>query len=408
MARSGRMEGVSSTRPTTTPDRYWRRRKLVSMSDVLPNQRHLFDLPRDVAYFNCAYMSPLMHSALEAGRLGLGRKAQPWAIVPAHFFEGPERVRSLFAQLIGATADGIALVPAASYGIETAAANLDVGRGQEIVLLDSQFPSNVYPWHRVARRTGASIVFVGTDGRPLTESVLEALSEKTAVASLPHCHWANGRMLDVAAIGRRCREVGAALVLDLTQSLGVVPFDTGTVDPDFVVAATYKWLLGPYSVALLYVAPRNRGGEPIELNWMNRESSEDFSGLTNYRDGFRSGARRFDVGESANFALLPVVSAALEQILAWGVERIGRTIARQTETIADRLGEIGLSLVPMADRAPHFLALVTPQGATSLADDLARQSVYVSVRGDLLRITPHVYNDEEDASRMVDAFRGLM
>src|SRR5207302_9711371 len=121
-------------------------------------------------------------------------------------------------------------------------------------------------------------------------------------------------------------EVGAALVVDVTQSLGASPLNVTDVQPDFLVSAAYKWLLGPYSLGFLYVAPQHRQGTPIEFPWINREGSEDFAQLVNYRSTFQPGARRFDVGVKSNFILLPMAIVALQQILQCGVAMIDMTL----------------------------------------------------------------------------------
>lgn len=113
---------------------------------MIPSQRHLFDIPDDIAYFNCAYMSPLMKQVREAGVQGVLRKSSPWLMKPADFFAESREAKSLFAKLINADTDDIALVPAASYGMSVAANNLPISPGQKILMLAEQFPSNVYCW----------------------------------------------------------------------------------------------------------------------------------------------------------------------------------------------------------------------------------------------------------------------
>ena len=203
-------------------------------------------------------------------------------------------------------------MPAASYGVSTAARNVPLAPGRQVLLLQEQFPSNVYPWRERARECGAE---VRTLPRPedddWTRCILEALDERVAVAALPHVHWTDGALVDLERVGARCREIGAMLVVDGTQSVGALPFDAAAVQPDFLVVATYKWLLGPYAAGYLYVAPKHHDGIPIEHNWADRARSEDFTGLVDYRDAFQPGARRYDVGERGNFHLLPMANAAL-------------------------------------------------------------------------------------------------
>ena len=207
----------------------------------LPCQRALFEIPDDVAYLNCAYMSPLMRSVRAAGERGVARKSAPWELRASDFFTGTEEARGLFAALIGVAADDIAIVPSASYGITVAAANLAARRRSRILVLAEQFPSNVYPWRVLAAENGAELVTIPrpADG-DWTAALLGAIDERIAVAALPHCHWIDGVRVDLVAVGRRLREVGAALVVDATQSLGVLPFDVRAVSPDFMVAASYK------------------------------------------------------------------------------------------------------------------------------------------------------------------------
>ena len=376
---------------------------------AIPCQRHLFDIPAEVAYLNCAYMSPLPWASVEAGRNAIARKARPWTIAPPDFFSDPETARNLFARVLGppATRDDVAIVPAASYGMAVACRNLPLREGQRVLLLDEEFPSTIYGWWARAEETGAEAVLLP---RPVdddwTRVVLQAIDDRTAVAALPVCHWTDGGLLDLARIGARLREVGAALVVDATQSLGAMPLDLGAVRPDFLVAAGYKWLLCPYSVGFLYVAPHRREGQPIEYNWIAREGSEDFAGLVRYRDGFQPGARRYDVGEMSNFGLLPAAIASLRQILVWNVPGIYHTLSARGAEIAARAADLGLNAVPADRRAGHYLGLRFPRGIPAgLPARLAEAKVYASVRGTALRVTPHLWNTDEDVERLFQVLR---
>jgi selenocysteine lyase/cysteine desulfurase len=365
-------------------------------------QRDRFDIPEDVSYLNCAYTSPLLKIAAAAGHSAVAAKSTPWAITVDHFFDGLENCRERFGLLVESDPQDVALVPAVSYGIALAARNLPVSRGQKILVLADQFPSNVYSWMRLAREKGAVLATVPKpDDGDWSKAVLERIDINTAIAALPTCHWTDGNILDLVRIGRRCREVGAALVVDGTQSLGAVPFSVRQVQPDFLVATAHKWLLGPYSYGFCYVAPARQDGVPLEENWLNREGSRNFARLVDYREGYRSGARRFDVGEASNFILAPIAAAALDQLLEWSVESIAASLEAFTAAIADWAVESGFAVAPRIFRSPHLIGLHKPGGfPDDLPARLAREKVFVSVRGDSIRVAPHVYNTHLDLERL--------
>lgn len=372
---------------------------------MIAHHRELFDIPADIAYFNCAFTAPLLRGAAEAGKAALEAKSSPWAITPRHFFSAIEENRRLFATLIGCSADSIAIIPAVSYGVALAAKNLSLHKGQTILLLQDQFPSHVYSWRLKADRAGATLQTVRRPSdNDWTTAVMDAIDDRTAIAALPNCHWTDGTLLDLVKIGERCRRVGAALVVDGTQSLGAMPFSAAAVRPDFLVTTSHKWLLGPYSFGFCYAAPARQHGEPLEENWLNRAGSEDFARLVDYRDEYQPGARRYDMGAASNFIQAPIAAAALTQILAWGVDNIAATLQATTGRIAERAVEIGFHVPPAGVRAPHMLGISIPSGLPKgLPSRLARDNVFVSARGDSVRIAPHLYNTEQDLERLFAA-----
>ena len=370
----------------------------------LPCQRDLFDIPAEVAYLNCSYLAPQLRSVSDAGREAVGRKAAPWAITAADFFEGTEALRARVARLTGGDADGVAIIPSVSYGAGIAAANLKLGVGQEVLVLEDEFPSNRYPWGPPAAAAGARIVTVPRPAdHDWTAALLERIGEATGVVAVPNCHWTDGGLVDLVRVGEAARAGGAALVVDVSQSLGARPVDVAAVQPDLLVSVGYKWLLGPYALGYCWIAPQHRGGLPLEQTWLGRSGSEDFAGLVGYTDQYRPGARRFDVGEASNFVLVPMALAALDQVLAWGVEAIAATIAPLAGRIAADAEALGIAVAPAHLRAAHVLGLRLPARAgPGIAEALAAERVHVSVRGDSLRISPNVYNTTEDLDRLRD------
>lgn len=373
--------------------------------------RALFDIPEGVTYLNCAFMSPQLRSVAAAGRAAMQSEAAPWTIAPADWFSTSDRVRALAALVMGVDADGIALVPSASYGIAVAAANVPVRHGQSIVVLDEQFPSNVYAWRELAKARDARIRTVRRDpDGTWTEGLLDAIDEDTAVVAVPNCHWTDGSLVDLVRVGNAARAVGAALVVDASQSMGVLPLDMDAVRPDFLVSVGYKWLMGPYSVAYLYAAPKWRdAGVPLENSWLTRAGSEDFAGLVDYTDEFRAGARRFDMGEFPHFVLAPMAIAGLEQVLEWGVDNIQASLARLTRLVEEGVAGLASTALPAERRVGHMIGIRFPGALPpGIGQALSDARVYVGVRGDALRIAPHLYNDASDIGRLFDVLGDLV
>jgi selenocysteine lyase/cysteine desulfurase len=381
-------------------------------------QRELFDIPEDIIYLNCANMSPQLRAVTAAGLQAVRAKAAPWMLGARDWFSGAERLRALFARIVNADQESIALVPSVSYGIAIAAANVPVGRGQSILLLDQEFPSNVYAWRALAERRVARVRTVRREaGATWTQALVDAIDDRTAVVAVSSCHWTDGASIDLERVGIEARRAGAALVVDASQSLGAYPLDVTRVRPDFLVTVGYKWLLGPYGLGYLYVAPRWRErGIPIEQSWLTREGSENFARLVDYTDTYRPGARRFDMGEFPQFVLAPMATAALEQILSWGVERIRDTLSTLTARVALAANTMGGSTTPAAHRVGHMIGIRLAgglsdgigeegrgrgRGPESVGSAFAAAKVYVSIRGDSIRVAPHLYNDQRDLDRFL-------
>lgn len=380
---------------------------------MLPCQRGLFKIPDDIAYLNCAYMSPQLKQVEVVGRDMLAMKNSPWLITTDHFFNPLKELKALFARLIQVREkDRIAIIPSVSYGMANVARNIRLEPGQQIIVAEAQFPSNYYPWERICREQGGQLVCVaapeGPDrGARWNAAILEAIGPSTKMVALGHVHWADGTRFDLKAIRQRTREVGALLVIDGTQSVGALPFDASTIQPDALVCAGYKWLMGPYSIGLAYYGPAFDGGVPIEENWLNRLHSEQFANLVNYQPEYQPYASRYSMGEQSQFVLAPMLRAALEQIQDWGVAEIQEYCRDLMAESLEALQELGCVIESPEWRGAHLIGVrlggrIHPQ---ILQNALAARRVMVSFRGNAVRIAPHVYNTQEDAGRLVEAFR---
>jgi selenocysteine lyase/cysteine desulfurase len=384
--------------------------RLDSSGNIPPSAASAFDVPDEVMYLNCASLAPRLKSVTVAARAALDRMARPWSIQAPDWFRNERALSGSFAQLIGAPAHCTTLVPAVSYGIALAARNIPVEPGQNIVLIEHEYPSNYYSWRRLAVAASATIRSVDAPHQEsLTDAIVSAIDRHTAIVAIANCRWTDGRLVDLVRIGAAARRRGAALVVDASQSLGAYPLDVRDCQADFLVSVGYKWLLGPYGVGYLYVAERwHDKGEPLEESWLHREGSENFAALVDYTPNYRPGAQRFGQGGSAQFYLLPIAIAALSQIAEWTPGRINARLRVLTESLVERAEALGLTATARSQRAGHMVGLRSERGLRpDLAATLASQGIYVGIRGDCIRVAPHLHTTADDIDRFVDALQAL-
>jgi selenocysteine lyase/cysteine desulfurase len=374
-------------------------------------QKHLFSLPDNVHYLNCATMSPNLRSVEQAGIEGILRKSQPYQLSQERFFEEIPIVKQLFAQLINCPdPERIAIIPSVSYGMATVANNLVAKRGQHILTIQDEFPSDIYAWDAVCAEKGLHLCTIPCPqiledrAKHWNEHVLSAINQDTCMVVLPHTHWTDGTKFDLVSISKRAKEVGALMVVDGTQSVGALPFDLQTIQPDALVCAGYKFMMGPYSLGLAYYGEYFDTGLPIEQSWTNRIGSDNFRNLIDYQPNYRSKSYRFSVGEQSNFILLPMLIKALEQLLAWtpeGIQQYTTSLIQEPLTIAKNKGYWSEN---QTYRGSHLFGLQAPHRTdlSHIYTKLQAENIHISLRGNSIRVSPHVYNNQNDLDKLVE------
>ena len=381
---------------------------------MLTSQRDLFEMPRHICYLNSASYSPLPLKTQEAGRAAVGRKGTPWTLDAGFANRQHERARTAAARLINAGPADVALIASVGYGVATAAKVVAIPRGARIIVLENDHSSPVLEWQTRAEAQGFVIETVRQpDDGDWTSAVLATIERSGAppvgLASISSVHWSDGGLIDVEAIATALRRQGAMFLIDATQSAGVLAMDVARLDPDFVIFPTYKWLLGPYGRAFVYVAKRHQGGIPLEQTSFGRRDvrAENDVYLADLR--YVPDARRFDMGERDHFISMEMAAIGMEMMAEWGTASVSQRLAMLTERIADGLRGIGVSVPERRVRAPHILSLNFKNfgfkdGMTKgLVEGLAADGIYVAPRLGRMRISPHVYNDEADCDRFVAA-----
>ncbi len=384
---------------------------------MLNCQKHLFNIDADVHYINGAYMSPISKAVAEAGATATLRKLRPYTIAPNEFFSDVDRLKVLFSKIIHAQEPKrVAIIPSVSYGMATVAKNVNVQKGQNIIVADAQFPSNVYTWRELAKEKDLAIKTISypielQDNRGATwnERILENIDNQTVIVALAHLHWANGTKFDLKRISQRAHEVGALLIIDGTQSVGAMPIDVLDMGIDALICGGYKWLMGPYSLGYAYYSEYFDNGKPLEENWMARKNAEDFRRLIDYQDEYAPLSIRYDMGEKSNFINVPMGIVALQQLLDWGIENIQNYCLNLTRDAIKQWQQHGFWVEEEAHRGGHLFGIQMPSSVSveKLQTVLNERKIHVSVRGDFVRIAPNIYNDAADIEVLTDVLMGL-
>lgn len=376
---------------------------------MLASQRDLFDIPRDICYLNSASYSPLPLVTQEAARAAVGRKGKPWTLDAGFAGRQHDRARIAAARLIDAAPADIALIPSISYGVATAAKLVTIPRGGRVLVLENDHSSPVLEWQARADAQGFIVETVRQpDDGDWTSAVSAAIERpgapQVALASISSVHWSDGGLIDLERVAAALRRQGALFLIDATQGAGVLSLDVSQLDPDFVIFPTYKWLLGPYGRAFLYIAKRHQGGIPLEQTSAGRRDVRAENAVYFSDTGYVGDASRFDMGERDHFISLEMAAIGMEIIAEWGAACISQRLAMLTERIAEGVRGLGVGVPERRVRAPHILCLGFKDGtAKALVEGLATEGIYVAPRLGRMRVSPHVFNDEADADRFVEA-----
>jgi len=382
------------------------------MGNKISCQRNLFNIPDEIVYLNTAYISPLSLKVEKAINKGCKLETEPWKIDPEfHFFHQIKETKIIFSNLFNISYKNVSLIPSASYGISTAANNIKLTKTKnKILILKDQFPSNVYPWMELSKKQeGVLEIIDDLNETTLTEEIINKISEEVAVVAIPNIRWTDGYIIDLKKVSGACKKFDVNLILDLTQSAGAMQIDLKEINPEFAIIANYKWMLGPYSTGFLYISDKFIDGAPLEETWIGRKNSQDFSKLTDYQSLYNSDSIRFDMGQRANFSLLPGVKAALEQLHDWSIKKIENTLYQNNMIICKGLSELGFEILSEKNRAPHFISARLPgYDGDSLINNLKKNKIFISERSGYLRITPHLWNNEEDFFKLINCLKSLI
>lgn len=376
-------------------------------------QKHLFSLNEDVHYLNCAYKAPLLKIAEKAATNALIKDRNPFNLKVDDFFSDVNKVKIEFGKLINSPKENIALIPSTSYGFSSILNNIKSKPGKTAITIKDEFPGSYFCLEKWTKKNNNNLKIISPStssnvvGENWNQQILDNINNNTSLVLMSSIHWMNGTKFKLREIGERCKKHGAKFIVDGTQSVGALKMDISEYNIDALVCASYKWLFGPYSMGLAYFSDQFTNGSPIEESWMNRTNASNFSSLTNYDPNYQSKANRFDVGEKGNFLLMPILLEGLKQVNKWTVHGVQSYCKELTVPLISKLIEIGIKFEDKKYFSPHLFALSLPTNIDpiQLKLNLEENKVFISLRGDFLRVSLNVFNDMNDIEKLVTVIK---
>jgi len=315
-----------------------------------------------------------------------------------------ERVRALFAELLNANTDEIAVTTSASASLSAISSSLNLtGKRKKIVTTDLAFPTEAHAWHAL-KKHGAEVVHVKeTDGMIDLDDLEKIVDENTLLVAVPLVCYRNGALADIPAIRDVARKNGAMILVDAYQGVGAVPIDAKEWDVDFIVGGSLKYLLSTAGVGFLFV--RNdliSKSQPTQTGWF---AQEDIHAMLIHDNIPANNARRFEQG-TPSVPNLYAVEAGLNLILEIGLKNIRRHVAELNERLKSGINDIGGKLMSPKDPEKHgAMITVASTDEYALVAALAERNIVVSCRDGNLRISAHFYNNDADIDAVITALK---
>lgn len=349
------------------------------------------------------------------------------ADITPHAEADQRRIRQLFAQLVDAQETDIAIHPSTAFAITMAAQNIyrqqvcsSECKGRVLVLQD-QMNSAVYPWQDICHLSNGQITLDivqypdGDEFSSWTDAVLAKLGTDVIAACLPPLHWSDGAILDLVTIGKTCRELGVILIVDSTQATGIMKCSVKEIQPAMMACSVHKWIRAPTGASLVYVAPElHSKWSPLDQHARGRDlagganwdAAKDKMGPDGYPDTFLDDARKFDSGGKPNPMLLPMIRAALDEVVSINIVEAQLHLKSLMGPLIDWAKSRGYGLT----RGPHAYHLVgirpthlTPAQMIAIAMQLQQDSIYIAVRCGAFRVSPYLDTTKDEIAQLIES-----
>lgn len=360
-------------------------------------------------WLNCSHQGALPKVAALAAAEAVRWKQSPFELTTERFSETPRRLRHAIAQLIGARSADVTLANSASYGLHLIANGFPWREGDEVLVVEGDFPSDILPWLGLEKR-GVAVRFL-TPRRhvPEPDELLAHLSPRTRLFCTTWVHSFSGWTIDLDALGAICRERGVTFFINGSQGVGSRSLDIGTAPVDAVTSVGFKYLCGPYGTGFVWMREELR--ESLDFNqayWLSMQTADDL-GQAPSRPKLRDDldARRYDIFGTANFFNYKPWTASIEYLLEKGIDRIAAYDQQLVTRVIEGLDSLGFDILSPREGPRRsnlvFFSHPNEQSNKPLYETLRQRDIYISYRRGNLRISPHLFNTTEDVDRVIEA-----
>ncbi|HEX3034735.1 MAG TPA: aminotransferase class V-fold PLP-dependent enzyme [Thermodesulfobacteriota bacterium] len=373
-----------------------------SLEKPLESYRDEFPVTKKYVYLDHAGVAPVSIRVKRAVDDFLKGVAEAGAFNYGFWMERVNQIRERCGELVDADAKEIAFVKNTSHGLSIVAEGLDWREGDNLIICEGEFPSNIYPWLNLGRKGVGIREAPSRGGRILIQGIERLIDSNTRLLTISSVQYVNGFRVDLKRVGELCKEKGVLLCVDAIQSLGVIPMNVKEFYVDFLSADGHKWLLAPEGIGMFYC--RKELAEKINpplIGWKSIQNESDYDHV-DFR--LKTNALRFEEG-SLNVMGIFALGAAVELLLEAGISRIESRVLELGDLIIEEAEKRGFNIRTPGNKGERggIVSVLGDFDPIMVKDKLKAQGIMVNVRGGAVRISPHFYNTEDEILRFFEA-----
>jgi cysteine desulfurase/selenocysteine lyase len=360
----------------------------------------------DRIWINCAHQGPLPRVAVEEAYQAINWKITPYELVSERFSSVPARLKRSLARLVGASPSEIVLGNSASYGLHLLANGIPWHKGDEVLLVYSDFPSDILPWLALEKQDVIIRYIKPKDYLPEPEELETNITPSTRLFCTTWVHSFSGKTADIEALGKICKAHNIIFAVNASQAIGARPLDVSGLPVDAVISVGFKWLCGPYGTGFCWIEPKLvKSLVYNQAYWLTMQTADDLGrkeSEVRLPEGLPN-AGTYDVFGTANFFNFKPWTASIEYLLQHGIERIAEYDQQLVSQLIDGLDSRKYRLMSPREETVRstlvFISHKDSQRNTEIYQTLKEKGVEVAFRRGKLRLSPHLYNTKEDIER---------